>query len=355
MKKKIIKIKDRYIGGDYPILVQSMTNTKTSDFDATLKQINEMIFHGVDLVRVSIFDDDDIIGLEKLIKTIDIPIIADIHFNASYAIKAINAGAHKIRLNPGNIKNEKQIIEIINLAKLKNIPIRIGVNSGSIPEDILENNQVTAKVMLKTLDRYLKIFESKQFDNIVISLKSHDYLINKEVNKIANDRYIYPIHAGVTESGPIISGLIKSTLGLSELIENKIIHTMRISLTDDPKLEVIAAIKLLNILKQRNDRVDIISCPTCGRLQGDLFFIVNEIEKYCGNLFFPLTISILGCVVNGIGEGKQSDIGIACSKDKAILFENGKFLKNIDISNAVDELKKLIDKKYLLYNKKYND
>jgi (E)-4-hydroxy-3-methylbut-2-enyl-diphosphate synthase len=349
MKKKIIKIKDKYIGGDYPILVQSMTNTKTSDFDATAKQIKEMIFHGVDLVRVSIFDDDDILGLEKLIKYFEIPIIADIHFNSNYAIKAINAGAHKIRLNPGNIKSEKQIIEIINLAKSKNIPIRIGVNSGSIPDDLLDNNKVTPDVMLKTLDRYLEIFESKEFDNIVISLKSHDYLINKKVNEIAHEKYIYPIHAGVTESGPMISGLIKSTLGLSGLIEKNIINTMRISLTDDPNLEVIAAIKLLNILKKRNDRVDIISCPTCGRLEADLFSIVNEIEKYCSNLFFPLTISILGCVVNGIGEGKQSDIGIACSKQKAILFENGKFLKNIDISDAINELKELIDKKYLLY------
>lgn len=328
------------------IIVQSMTNTKTKDVNNTISQIKNLKNAGCDVVRVAVFDDEDVNALKEIVKLSPLPIIADIHFNYKYAIKAIESGVFKIRLNPGNINKEEEIKEIINTAKKYDTYIRIGVNCGSLPSDIEKEFGTTADAMIITMERYLELFKKYNFNKLVLSLKSSDPILNVKVNELAAKKFNYPLHIGVTESGTLISGTIKSTLGLAPLLQQNIGDTIRISISDDPIKEVKVCIKLLNILGIRKDRVDIISCPTCGRLDYDLFSVVNEIEEYCADKHFPLKISILGCVVNGIGEAKHADIGIAGSKKSGILFENGKILKNIPENQLVDELKKLIDQKY---------
>lgn len=337
------------------LIVQSMTNTKTKDVQATLNQINQLQESGCELVRVAIFDDEDMQAIPTIVKQSPLPIIADIHFNYEYAIKAIEAGVFKIRLNPGNINKENEINEIIKVAQVHGTWIRIGVNSGSLDTNILETNNYDVKAtMIEMLKRYLEIFEKAKFNQIVISLKCSDPLLNEAVNLLAASIFDYPIHLGVTEAGSLIDATIKSTIGLSNLIRKKIGSTIRISISADPVKEVEICYKLLNYLGIIHNRVNIISCPTCGRLNYDLFTTVKAIEEYCKNLYFPLTISILGCVVNGIGEGKHADIGLAGSGNKALLFEKGKIIKTIDASKAIDELKKLIDKYYQEYlNQKY--
>lgn len=333
------------------ILVQSMTNVKTENVKGVIEQINNLKKVGCDLVRVAILDEKDMSALEEVIKLSPLPIIADIHFNYKFALKAIEMGVAKIRLNPGNINKPEEVLQIINLAKQKNIYIRIGVNSGSLPEYILAkyNNEIAAQAMVETLETYLVIFKENNFENIVISLKASDPLLNIEANQLAATKFNYPLHVGVTEAGPLMDAILKSAIGLTPLLQSNIVSTIRISISDDPVLEVKAAHKLLNILNLSNDRVNIISCPTCGRLSYKLFEVVNKIEQYCEDKFFPLKISILGCIVNGIGEGKHADIGIAGSNTKAFLFENGKIIKTIDASDGYDELVKLIDKHYQLF------
>ncbi len=332
------------------VLVQSMTNTKTKNIQETIKQIKDMYNLGCDLVRVAIFDDEDMAALKSIVKLSPIPIIADIHFNYLYAIKAIESGVAKIRLNPGNIYKEEEIIQIINKAKEHDVWIRIGVNEGSIQETYLEKyNLVDA--MINSLKDYLEVFKKYNFDKIVISLKCSDPLLNVEVNQKASKQFKYPIHLGVTEAGTLINSCLKSSIGIAPLLLNKIGNTIRISISDDPLYEVKIAHQLLNILKIENNRVNVIACPTCGRLNYDMFSLVDKVEKYCENLFFPLKISILGCTVNGIGEGKMADIGIAGNLDKAILFVDGKIVKTIKSEDAFDELKKVIDEKYQLFLK----
>lgn len=328
------------------ILIQSMTNTKTHNVASTMTQINDLIRAGVDLVRVAIFDESDIVALKEIVKLSNVPIIADIHFNYKFAIAAINAGVFKIRLNPGNINKESEISQIIKAAIEKDVYIRIGVNCGSLPKDIEEKYGISVQGMIKTLDRYLTIFEKYNFKKIVISLKSSDPILNIKVNEAADKKYNFPIHIGVTEAGSYTNAIIKSTIGLTPLLQKKIGDTIRISISDNPVVEIEVANKLLNILKIKNDMIDIISCPTCGRLDYDLFKIIKKTEEYCKDKKFPLKISILGCVVNGIGEAKNADIGIAGSSKKGIVFENGKILKTVPEKDLFKELKKLIDIKY---------
>lgn len=335
------------------VLVQSMTNTKTHDVHATLKQIKSLAQLGCHLVRVAILDDNDIKALPDLVKQSPIPLIADIHFNYQYALQAIQAGVAKIRLNPGNINTPQEVLAIIEAAQSANIPIRIGVNGGSLPAHILKqyNNVVNAQSMLASLDEYLKIFKQQNFTNLVISLKASDPLLNLEVNQLAAKKYPYPIHCGVTEAGPLLDATIKSTIGLAPLLLARIPATIRISISDDPLLEIKVAYKILNALKIYHNRVEIISCPTCGRLNYPMFALVEQIEKYCETKFFPLKIAILGCVVNGIGEGQHADIGLAGSQHKCLLFAKGKILKVIDPKDAYSELTQLIDQYYQSYLK----
>lgn len=345
-KTKAIFVKDIQIGGNNKVIIQSMTTTKTHDVKKTLSQINHLVKEGCQLVRVAIFDDDDIEGLKEIVKLSPCPIIADIHFNPIYAIKAIEVGAAKIRLNPGNIKDEEQLKLIIKLANEKNIPIRVGVNSGSLPLDLMKTHGVCSDAMIIAAKRYVKLFENNGFTNIVVSLKATDARLAIEAYTKASKEFIYPLHIGITESGSLFNGTIKSSAGLGVLLFNGIGNTIRISLTGNPVSEIKVCKKLLNTFGLYDNLVDVISCPTCGRLNFDLEPVVKEIEQYTKKMNFPLKIAILGCAVNGPGEAKEADIGIAGGNGSGIIFENGKILKTVKEKEMVNELKKLIDVKY---------
>lgn len=355
-KTKKIMVGNVQIGGNNKVVIQSMTTTKTHDIKSTLNQINELVKEGCELVRVAIFDDKDSLALKEIIEKSPCPIIADIHFNPIYAIKALQIGVAKIRLNPGNIKDVAQLKEIIKLANSKNIPIRVGVNSGSLPVDLMKSHGVTAEAMMIAVKRYVELFEKNGFNNIVISLKATNPLLAIESYKLAAKEFIYPLHIGITESGSLFNGTIKSCAGLGVLLYEGIGNTIRISLTGNPVSEIKVCKKLLNSLNLYDNLVDVISCPTCGRLNFDLNPVVQEIEKFTKKMNFPLKIAILGCAVNGPGEAKEADIGIAGGKRTGIIFENGKAIKSVKEEFLVDELKKLILKKYekFLKEKKEN-
>ena len=346
---KQLKINKTILGGQNKVLIQSMTNTKTHDVQATLNQIKELKLAGADLVRLAVFDDKDKDALAQIIQQTPVDLIADIHFNFEYAIAAINAGFKKIRLNPGNLNDPEKVKTIAELAKKNNVVIRVGVNSGSIPIDLVNKYGVSAKAMIEAAKRYVQLLNQHGFDDIVISLKASDPLLMMQAYELAADTFVYPLHLGVTEAGVGDDGIIKSVVGLTPLLLKGIGDTIRISLTGNPVHEVYVAKKLLNTLKLRHDLVDIVSCPTCGRLDYDMFSVVDEIKEFVKPLNFPLKVSILGCVVNGIGEGKEADIGIAGSKKSGIIFKKGKILKTVKEEELVPELKKLILEAYNEY------
>lgn len=351
---KPIYVNNLQIGGSNHVVIQSMTNTKTANIEATLEQIKLLKEAGCELARVAVFDDEDANALKELILQSPLPLVADIHFNFSYALIAIASGFKKIRLNPGNLDDPEKLQLICEAAKKNNVAIRVGVNSGSLPQHIIQKYGVTSTGIVEAAKHYIKLLNDNEFNNIVVSLKSSDPLIMIAAYEKAAEELPYPLHLGVTEAGTLLDGTIKSVAGLAPLLVKGIGDTIRISLTDDPVNEVKVARKLLNTLGLRNDLVDIISCPTCGRLNFDMFPLVDKIKAYTKNMFFPLKISILGCVVNGIGEGKEADIGVAGSIHQAIIFKKGKILKTVPEHEAFNELKQLIDEAYNEYlaNKK---
>lgn len=350
-KTKKVFVGNVQIGGNNKVVIQSMTTTKTHDVQATLKQINDLVKEGCELVRIAVLDDRDSKVVSEIVQKSPCPIIADIHFNPVYAIEAIKSGVAKVRLNPGNIKNEVQLKEIIRLANEKNIPIRVGVNSGSLPTDLMKSHGVTAEAMLIAVKRYVDLFEKNGFTNIVVSLKATNALLAIKAYELASKEFDYPLHIGITESGSLFNGTIKSSAGLGVLLYKGIGNTIRISLTGNPVSEIKVCKKLLSSLGLYDNLVDVISCPTCGRLDFELNTVVKEIEKFTKKMNFPLKIAILGCAVNGPGEAKEADIGIAGGKGKGIIFENGKVIKEVPENQLVDELKKMILDKYNFHKK----
>lgn len=352
---KKIMVGNVQIGHQNRVVIQSMTTTKTHNIKETLNQIEQLVKEGCEIVRVAVLDDKDVQALPELVKLSPVPLVADIHFSYLFALKVMDSGIKKIRINPGNITNESQLKAIIDKAKEKDIVIRIGINSGSIPLDLIDKYKgATIEGMLEACERSVKLFEKYDFKNIIISLKATNPLWTIKLYEEASKKFNYPLHLGVTEAGTLINGTIKSCVGLSSLLINGIGDTIRISLTEDPIEEVKIAKKLLMATGVETNQVDVISCPTCGRLNYDLFNVVREIEQYTKNMKFPLKISILGCIVNGIGEGKEADIGIAGGNGKGLIFKKGKIYKNCDEKDLVSELKKLIDESYdeYLNNKK---
>lgn len=352
---KKIMIGNIQIGNQNKVVIQSMTNTKTHDIDKTIAQINSLIKEGAEIVRVAILDEKDVEALKKIVKKVSCPIIADIHFNHMLAIKAIENGAAKIRLNPGNIKNESELIKILELANKNNVAIRVGVNSGSLPLDIVKKYGVCAKAMIIAANRYITIFEKHNFTNIVISLKTSNAMLAIETYEKASKKFIYPLHLGITEAGSINSGTIKSSVGLGIILSKGIGDTIRVSLTGDPVEEIKVCKKILNTLNLFSNMVDIISCPTCGRLNFDLESVVQDIEEYTKNIKMPLKVAILGCAVNGPGEAKEADIGIAGGNKSGIIFENGKIVRTVPEKDLVNELKKMIDNKHKEFIRKQNE
>lgn len=327
------------VGGDAPISVQTMTKTKTSDVEATVRQIKEAEEAGCDIIRVTVNDKEAAEAIKEIVKRSNIPIVADIHFNHIFALKAIEAGVSKVRINPGNIGSEERIKAVLTKAKERKIPIRIGVNSGSLEEEILEKyGYPTAEALYESAMKHVKICEKYGFEDIIISVKSTDVRLMIEAYRMIAERTDYPLHLGVTEAGTTRVGTIKSAVGIGTLLAEGIGDTIRVSLTDEPVKEVEVGKEILRSLGLATRNVEIIACPTCGRLEIDLFTITNKLEEAVKNIKKPVKVALLGCVVNGPGEASEADIGIAAGKGVAILYRKGEVVRRIKEEEIVDVL-----------------
>ncbi len=341
---KQVKVGDVYIGGNAPISVQSMTNTDTHDVEATYKQISALQKAGADIVRLALPDIAAARTIAELKERgVSVPLVADIHFDYKIALAAADAGVDKIRINPGNIGADEKVKAVADACKSKNIPIRIGVNSGSLEPHILkEYGAPTPEALAKSALYHASLLEKFDFDDIVISIKSSHVAEMKKVSEIVASKCNYPLHIGVTESGRGESGLIKSAAGIGSLLLSGIGDTIRISLTDDPVKEIYYGKKLIRSLELTDENyINVISCPTCGRTRIDLIKICEEVEKRLpelGNVNKKLTVAVMGCAVNGPGEAREADIGIAGGDHEALLFSHGKIIRKIPETNIVDEL-----------------
>jgi (E)-4-hydroxy-3-methylbut-2-enyl-diphosphate synthase len=331
------------IGGDAAISVQSMTKTQTSDIDATVIQIKQLEQAGCEIVRVAVANERAARALASIKNQVHIPLVADVHFDYRLALLSIDAGADKIRMNPGNIGRTDQIKRVLTRAKNQNIPIRIGVNAGSLAKDLLRKyGSPNAEALVESAMRHIGICEQFGFENLVVSLKSSDVVTMIDAYRLIAPKIDYPLHLGVTEAGSERMGLVKSAIGIGTLLKEGIGDTIRVSITADPIKEVQAGIDILHSINLRNDRVQIISCPTCGRVKGDLYQIVNKIEQRVLNIRKPLKIAIMGCEVNGTGEANEADIGIVLGREKAVLFKQGKTIKTFAGEDIVEKLLKLV-------------
>ena len=336
------------IGGNNPISIQSMTNTDTRDAKATIEQIKRLEEVGCDVVRVAVPDMEAAKNIGEIKKNVNIPVIADIHFDYKLALEAIEQGVDGVRINPGNIGNIDRVKMVVNKCKEKNLKIRIGVNGGSLEKDLLQKyGSATAEALVESALGHVKILEDLDFYNIVISLKSSDIYKTIEAYELISKKVDYPLHIGITESGSVKKGTIKSSIGVGALLLKGIGDTIRISLTGDPTEEVIVGKEILRSLGLLNDKIKVISCPTCGRCNINLIDVVNEVEEKINKIDKDITVAIMGCAVNGPGEAKEADIGIAGGKGEGLLFKKGEIVRKIKGDSLVEELLAEID----LYNK----
>lgn len=341
---KIIKIGDKLIGGGNPIMIQSMTNTHTEDVEATVKQILRLEKAGCDIIRCTVPTIEAAHAIKEIKKQIHIPLVADIHFDYKMAIAAMENGADKIRINPGNIGSTDKIKAVVDVAKSRNIPIRVGVNSGSLEKDIVEKyNGVTAKGLVESALDKVKIIEDLGYDNLVISIKSSDVLMCVKAHELIAEQTNYPLHVGITESGTIFSGSIKSSIGLGLILNQGIGDTIRVSLTDDPVREVEAAKLILRTLGLRKGGIEVVSCPTCGRTRIDLIGLASRVEELVKNYDLDIKIAVMGCVVNGPGEAKEADLGIAGGDGCGVLIKRGEVVKKFDEDKLLSVLKEELD------------
>lgn len=342
IKTKIVKVGNLFIGGGNKIVIQSMTNTKTKDILETVNQIKRLEQQGCNLVRVAILDKTDAYALKEIKKAINIPLVADIHFDYRLALLSLDMGIDKLRINPGNIGSLDKIKMVVEKCKEKNIPIRIGVNAGSLEKDIKELYGSTAIALVKSAERHVKILEDLNFTEIIISIKASNVKTTVEAYRLASKTFEYPLHIGVTEAGTIIGGTVKSSVALGILLNEGIGDTIRISLSSDPVDEIKVAKEILASLNLYQ-KPELISCPTCGRTQYDMLPITKEIEQFLNTLGnISLKVAIMGCAVNGPGEAMDADIGIAGGVNSALLFKKGIIIKKIAQENIVEELKKEI-------------
>ena len=338
-----IMVKDVQIGGQNKVVIQSMCNTKTKDIDKTVKQILDLEKVGCEIIRVACVDTEDAKAIKEIKKQIHIPIVADIHFDYRIALDAINAGIDKIRINPGNIKNKKKVEKVVNACIEKNIPIRIGVNAGSLEKDLLDKyGKPTADAMIESAKRHIDILEELNFKDYVVSLKASNLDLCIEAYQKASKEFDCPLHLGVTEAGTEFSGTIKSSIGLGYMLRNGIGDTLRVSLSDDPVKEVKVAKEILKDCNLYKKTPTLISCPTCGRTQIDIIPIAKEIEEFLQEIESDITVAVMGCPVNGPGEAKEADIGIAGGKKEGILFKKGQIIKKIPQEEIVGVLKREI-------------
>ena len=333
------------VGGTAPIAVQSMTNTKTSDPVATLEQINRLAEAGCDIVRCAVPDMAAAEGLKTIVAESPIPVIADIHFDYKLALAAIEAGVDGLRLNPGNIGGNERVAAVVEAAKKRNIPIRIGVNAGSLPKDLLEKyGHPTPEALVEAAWRHIRILEEMDYKNIKISLKAHDVPLTLAAYRLMASQCDYPLHVGITEAGTVNSGIIKSAVGIGTLLAEGIGDTIRVSLTGDPVREVKVGFEILKSLGLREYGPTLISCPTCGRTQINLEKLALEVEKRLAEISEPITVAVMGCVVNGPGEAREADVGIAGGINEGLIFRKGEVLKKVAEADIIDELFAEIDK-----------
>ena len=339
-----IQIGNILIGGNAPISVQSMTNTKTTDTLSTVAQINSLVDAGCDIVRLAVPDMDAAKNLHNIIESVKVPLIADIHFDYKLAIESIHQGISALRLNPGNIGGAAHVKSVVNEAKAHHIPIRIGVNGGSLSRKILKKyGGVTAEGLVESALEHVKILEDENFFDIKISLKAHDVPLTLAAYRLMSEKVNYPLHLGITEAGTIKSGVIKSAVGIGALLAEGIGDTIRVSLTGDPIHEVRVANEILKSLGLKDYGATLIACPTCGRTKIDLPKIADEVEKKLAAIKSNLTVAVMGCVVNGPGEARNADVGIAGADGEGIIFRKGEIIRKVPESNLVDELFKEID------------
>ncbi len=331
------------IGGDAPVVVQSMTSTKTRDVEATLNQIEELHRAGCEIVRVAVPHREDVEALEEIVKKSPVPVVADIHFAPSYAFLSMEKGVHGIRINPGNVGKEEVVREIVEEAKTKGVAIRLGVNSGSLEKDLLEKHGYpSAEALAESALRWSERFEKWGFMNYKVSIKGSDVLQNLRANQIFAEETDVPLHIGITEAGMGKKGIVKSSVGIGILLYMGIGDTVRVSLTDDPVVEVETAYEILRSLGLKRKGVEIVACPTCGRIEVDLPKVVREVEEKLKEVKKPLKVAIMGCVVNAIGEAKEADIGLACGRGFAWLFKEGRPIKKVREEEMSEELLKEI-------------
>ena len=344
--RKSVKVGNVVIGGGSPVSIQSMTNVDSRDEKALLRQIRQLQDAGCEIVRIAIPDMEAAETLARVKPQVTVPLVADIHFDYRLAIAAIEAGADKIRINPGNIGSDERVQAVVDAAKAKNIPIRIGVNSGSLEKDIVEKNGgVTAEGLAESALRNVKRIEDMGYDNLVVSLKSSDVKMNYAAHKLVADQTDHPIHIGITEAGTLARGKVKSAVGIGALLLDGIGDTMRVSLTADPVEEVYFAKEILESMGLRQQKVNLVSCPTCGRTKVDLQHLAEEVDRRLADADVPagLKVAVMGCVVNGPGEAKEADFGVAGGDGKGVIFAKGEILKTVKEEEIVDELIKIIE------------
>ena len=344
-KTKEFKIGKIGIGGEYPVTIQSMLNTKNGDISSAIEQTKCLKDAGCDIVRLAVTDDKSIEVVKALKSHIDIPLVADIQFDYKMALKSIEAGIDKIRLNPGNIGSDDKVREVVKAASERNLPIRIGVNTGSVSKEIAQKyGRYSPEGLVLEAQRHIDILESLNFENIVISLKASDVVTMIKSYKMMASRCDYPLHLGVTEAGTAYSGTVKSAVGIGALLADGIGDTIRVSLTDEPCEEIRAAKEILKSLGLKKDGASLVSCPTCSRCSIDLISIAKEVTKRLESVQKNIKVAVMGCVVNGPGEAQDADIGITGANGEGLIFKNGEIIRRVPEEKIVDELFLEIDK-----------
>ena len=349
-KTRSVQVGHLTIGGNNHVVIQSMCNTKTKNVEATIKQINALEQAGCELVRGAVFDKEDAYAIKEIKKGIHIPLVADIHFDYRLALIAIESGIDKVRINPGNIGSTEKVKAVVDACKEKHIPIRIGVNGGSLEKEILEKyGEPTPEGMIESAMKHVKILEDLDFHDIVISLKSSNTMLTIKAYELASKTFPYPLHVGVTEAGTALGGTIKSALGIGTLLYEGIGNTIRVSLSDDPVEEIKVAKILLKELGLLKGVPTLVSCPTCGRIQYDLIPIAKEMEDFLKDIHLDITVAIMGCAVNGPGEARHADIGIAGGVGEGLLIKHGEIVKRVKQEDMVqtlkDEILKMVEEK----------
>lgn len=347
-KTKKVRVGNIYIGGDAPITVQTMVKVDAHDVRAVVRQIREQEEVGCDITRMNVLDMESVMNFSKIKKQIHIPIVADIHINYLWAIEAIKQGVDKLRINPGNIGGEEKVRKVVTLAKERGVPIRIGVNTGSLEKDLLEKyGHPTAEALVESAERHIKILEDLNFDQIIVALKATDAPMMIEAHRLFSQKYDYPVHLGVTEAGTPWSGTIKSSIGIGTLLAEGIGDTIRVSLTGDSKEEIRVGREILKSLGLRQSGPVLISCPTCSRTQIDLVKLANQVEEAIKDIKQPIKVAVMGCIVNGPGEAREADVGVAGGKEMGAIFVKGKIIKTVKeeeiLPALLSEIKKLTD------------